>query len=281
MAAFREITVTSWQSLLAELHSSAVVPRSSSAGGHFRSPFVFRGVDNAQWKLQSSLERLPKARSTQRALIEGSLIRSFRKYANAGLFDEKSEWYVLAVAQHNGLPTRCLDWSSAPLIAAHFACGDEKQKSSDGVIWCLNAEVLRDLTDLKIRRTGSRGLQAGRSWVYDTRYLEESFGTLEGLKQSTQKTNMMLLWEPPSLDSRIASQSGLLTVMNSANVSQHSFFDHHAKLFPDLMLRIVIAASAKAEIRDMLDQNGISERSIFPDLPGLCSWLRRYYSKAW
>ena len=278
MTPFREITVTSWHSLLAELHSPALVPLSSSAGGHFRSPFIFRGVDNAQWKLQSSLERLPKNHGTQPSLVEDSLIRSFRKYANAGLFDEKSEWYVLAVAQHNGLPTRCLDWSSAPLIGAHFACGDEKQKNNDGVIWCLNAEILRDLTDLKIRRSGSPGLLTGRSWVYDTRYLEESFGTLETLKQSTQKTNMMLLWEPPSLDSRIASQSGLLTVMNSANVSQHSFLSKHAKLFPDLMLRIVISASAKPEIRDMLDQNGISERSIFPDLPGLCSWLRRYYS---
>ena len=31
----------------------------------------------------------------------------------------------------------------------------------------------------------------------------------------------------------------------------------------------------------MLDQNNISERTLYPDLPGLCSWLKRYYGEAW
>ena len=91
----------------------------------------------------------------------------------------------------------------------------------------------------------------------------------------------MLLWEPPSLDARIANQYGLLSVMNNASASQHAFLLKHSQHQPERVLRIVIEAKAKAEVREMLDQNNISERTLFPGLPGLCQWLKRYYGKAW
>jgi hypothetical protein len=91
----------------------------------------------------------------------------------------------------------------------------------------------------------------------------------------------MLLWEPPSLDQRIANQAGLLSLMNGPHVSQEEFLRRHADVLPNLVVRIVIDRSAKSEIRDMLDQNNLSERTLFPGLPGLCSWLKRYYGKAW
>jgi hypothetical protein len=69
--------------------------------------------------------------------------------------------------------------------------------------------------------------------------------------------------------------------MNSATGSQNAFLLEGAMQYPELVHRIVIAASAKPEIRAMLDQNNISERTLYPGLPGLCAWLKRYYSKSW
>ena len=103
---------------------------------------------------------------------------------------------------------------------------------------------------------------SGIAWVYDTRLLEKSFLDLDALNKTLDKQNvsskLMLLWEPPSLDARIANQSGFLSIMNDAGESPNEFLETYSQTFPDLVFRIVIEASAKPEIRDMLDQNNIS-----------------------
>jgi hypothetical protein len=235
-------------------------------------------MDCATWELETSLQRLPKKSNTNVRLVERSLIRNFRKYASAGAFGERSEWYVLAVAQHNGLPTRCLDWTASPLVAAHFACGDENYKNDDGAIWCVHAGILREINECMAATLG------GSAWVYDTRHLEKTFTDLDALDQrrsDDETEDLMFLWEPPSLDARIANQFGLLSVMNEASASQNRFLQKYCQKYPQLVLRIIIEARMKSEARAMLDQNNISERTLFPGLPGLCDWLKRYYGKAW
>ncbi|CUS37462.1 conserved hypothetical protein [Candidatus Nitrospira nitrosa] len=277
-----ETIVNSWAELVGELHSREIIPVREDEGGHLRSPYVFRGADSAKWPLETSIVRLPGFIPSNSKTVERSLIRSFRKYAKAGTFDDKSEWYVLAVAQHNGLPTRCLDWCASPFVAAHFACGDETRKLEDGVIWCLHAGALRAINREHHQSTRTLDRVA---WVYDTRLLESQFRDLDALDASYEpqqpSTRLMLLWEPPSLDDRIANQSGMLTIMNSATGSQNSFLADYSAQHAALVHRIVIAAAVKPEIRAMLDQNNISERTLFPGLPGLCAWLKRYYAKAW
>lgn len=277
-----ETTVRSWDELVTELHSREIVPVREDEGGHLRSPYVFRGADVADWPLETSLVRLPGFAPGNSKTVERSMIRSFRKYAKAGTFDDKSEWYVMAVAQHNGLPTRCLDWTASPLIAVHFACADETRKAEDGVVWCLHSGALRAIN--RENHASTRSLDRV-AWVYDTRLLESSFRDLDVLDSTFDadrpETRLMLLWEPPSLDDRIANQSGMLTLMNSATGSQNAFVGDYSSHHPTLVHRVVIAAEAKREIRAMLDQNNISERTLYPGLPGLCAWLKRYYAKAW
>ncbi|HDI59682.1 MAG TPA: FRG domain-containing protein, partial [Desulfobacteraceae bacterium] len=48
--------------------------------------------------------------------------------------------------------------------------------------------------------------------------------------------------------------------------------------YPRICRRIVIPAALKWEIRDKLDQAGITERVLFPGLDGLSCWLKRHYS---
>jgi len=124
----------------------------------------------------------------------------------------------------------------------------------------------------------SSPLKLAPAAVYDVRLLSQTFPTLRTL--DAVPGEVCVFFEPPSIDARIANQFGLLSVMNGPAVNHFRYFQTQSTKFPDLVHKITILARAKTEIRDMLDQNNVNERMLFPGLPGLCDWLRRYYGPA-
>lgn len=268
---WKEIRIKSWEELLHELHSPEIVPLRPEEANHARSAYIFRGMSCESWRLQTSLERLGSAPT---AVEKGSL-RSFRKYAPPNIFLRDSIWETLAVAQHNGLPTRVLDWTVSPLVAAHFATCEKQWFGEDGVIWCLNTMTHRATF---LPRDFLDSLRQEQAWLHDVRILERKYSTIEDFDR-TESTygDLLLVLEPPSLDARIANQFGLLSVMNGPTKSHHDYLLQMSLKSPDVVTRIIIDKSAKPRIRDMLDQNNMTERMLFPGLPGLCDWLRRYY----
>ena len=105
----------------------------------YRDNRIYRGMAEQSWDLIPSLNRV----CGHDLSLETQVFRSFRKYGYAELAEYSGFWKLLPVAQHHGLPTRLLDWTYSPLVAAHFATEDTSCYDRDGVIWCL------DVTDFR------------------------------------------------------------------------------------------------------------------------------------
>src|ERR1700722_19231261 len=131
--------------LLAELHSEPL-------NGH---QWAFRGQTSAAWRLEPSIERLEKAYSRGfRYNAEEYVREAFKRRAHHYLRHfprdaEELEW--MALMRHHGAPTRLLDWTRSPYVAAFFAVAEARDDASSA-IWAvdagaINREVIQILTE--------------------------------------------------------------------------------------------------------------------------------------
>lgn len=258
-----ETTVSSWASLLEELYRESWDP----ALQRHRSPFVYRGMPDAASDLRPSLMRLAGEREVSK--LEGHLLRNFRKYAHADSAAGDAIWNWLALAAHHGLPTRLLDWTYSPFVALHFATADISQYDRDAVIWCVN----HGETNRRLPRELRKELDTEGSNVFTVDILNNVARSLQELERLSSEPFVVFL-EPPSLDDRIVNQFALFSLMSTPTQAVDVWFASHG----DVARRIVVPSALKWEVRDKLDQAGITERVLFPGLDGLTAWLTRYYT---
>jgi len=105
---------------------------------------IFRGVKDVGYELVSKLGRPEMRFLSSIPTVEKDMFRLFKDYATPYLpYPNLSNWELLALAQHHGLPTRLLDWTRNPLVAAYFATEEESDR--DSAVY-----VLRDMKFLEI-----------------------------------------------------------------------------------------------------------------------------------
>ena len=255
----REILIENWDQLQAAVFEGVWDP----AIQRYRNNRVYRGMQDAQWGLTPSLNRAcPHDLS-----LEKMILRSFQKYGYAELQSCGSFWEVVAMGQQFGLPTRLLDWTYSPLVAAHFATEDVSAYDRDGVIWCVDATMVNDRLPAVLRNR----LREQKGIIF-TREMLDGLAPNFAALQAYSKKPFALFFEPASTVNRIANQYALFSVVSDPAVTLLDLPE--SKQFT----RLIISHKAKLEIRDKLDYINISERMIYPGLDGICKWIARRYA---
>ena len=197
--------------------------------------FAYRGVSDAKYDL------IPKAGRVANSLprkeleaVEKRLLDEFKARAVPRLvYQPSDDWEWLFLAQHHGVPTRLLDWTQNPFIAAYFAC--RSRKKCDSAVYAMPTWSANTV---------------------DRNECPDPFSLRD-----------VLMVRPVHISLRISVQSGIFTIHPAP---QESYA-------PEFTTKIVIKASARDDIYDILADQGINEASLFPDLDGLARELMQIF----
>ncbi|MEM8997717.1 MAG: FRG domain-containing protein, partial [Acidobacteriota bacterium] len=267
-----EVIATSWEHLHSELFGMFEDPRYVAAGiNRHRTPFVFRGLANVDYRLSTSLQRLNQCETVDARLgsIEKKLLFGFRMYSQRDPDPNFSNWYWLSLAQHHGLPTRLMDWTWSPYVALHFATADVTESSfGDAAVWCINMTEVQHFLPPRLQ-------DILHEVIYNGFYAELMDKVASDLDHFDALSNdpFLVFFEPPSLDARIVNQGGLFSVLSSPSgkpdLPLDSWLVERRTPERPLYRKVIIPASLKWEVRDKLDGAGINERMLFPGLDGV------------
>ena len=228
--------------------------------GRYKS-WAFRGQSDARWSLASSLSRYLDSFGVHRdawALQEWRIIRIFRRKAhlfldNVPAEDDVFQW--LALMKHHGAPTRLLDFTWSPFVAAFFAL---QGATREAAVWALSVPQLRQPPGhLPQEYQGSAA----------TRPMREA-GSFERLYLNAT-VPFVAVGEPYVMNKRLVAQSGTFVTPSVIDRPVEEIL----ATYPDsrsLLTKVVLETdSLREDAMEELYSMNVTPATLFPDLDGL------------
>ena len=215
--------------------------------------WAFRGQRDASLPLYSALSRYlltyridPRAWSDQ----EQRILRIFKRKAIHFLDhvpQREDDFQWLALMQDHGAPTRLLDFTWSPYVAAFFALHNATE---DAVIWACNPFEIESVMKLDIEEPG----------VFRRHFL-------------TGTQPFVWIGEPHAMNRRLIAQSG--TFLTPAILDQP--IEEILTGYPDpenTLIKFILPADKIRQrgLRELYKMN-ITQATLFPDLDGLARSL--------
>lgn len=146
-----QIRLTSW----VDFQADVINPLTKITNPLRRGAYLFRGQPDSAWSLLPSLPRILSASgltASDGMEIERLALAQFKKHAHLHLSqrwlrDVHSDLSWWGLMQHYGAPTRLLDWTASPFVAAYFAVISHPE--SDGALWVFHPHSLAERIDAK------------------------------------------------------------------------------------------------------------------------------------
>jgi hypothetical protein len=241
-----ELRVSSWEEFLKLITDSPY------------SNWAFRGQRVADWSLDTSLSRyLKNFNVNERAWTEQErrILRIFKRKAHQFLdkppaSDDDLQW--LALMQHHGAPTRLLDFTWSPYVAAFFAL---ERGLGDTAIWALNPKLNIAPSGTTKHRNTSR--INPRMPGHFARYFLPN------------RIPFIWIGEPEVMNRRLVAQSGTFVLPGLLGQPMEEIlrgYRHPEKV----MAKFILPAGKVREtgMRELYRMN-ITYATLFPDLEGL------------
>ncbi|WP_347978206.1 FRG domain-containing protein [Microbacterium sp. ProA8] len=253
--------------------------------------FVWRGQANASWGLHSSLARAIERVKNEPA-TEDDLVRAEKKLLRLARIDWRLDGTpalpLFAQMQHVGAPTRLLDVTFNPLIAAWFAVSrDDECDHLDGRLLVF----VDDNEPLQLNSLWKTNTPRWHQLKSDSARRVQQWGTGAGRK----------IWRPPALHARIPAQNAAFLLDGAPVFADTGWNDLTAaqmREFSSIPLRLGrantdrlaradapvftyrITVDGKKEIRSRLeDRFGYHFASVYADIEGLATYAHRWPDK--
>lgn len=206
---------------------------------------LFRGQSCHKPLLPSICRTNPELDTTE---TEIKMLEDFKRRSSLLITKTfPSDWDWLVYAQHFGLKTRLLDWTSNPLIGLWFACQNSKESQASSYLYVLSC--------------GSE-MQ------------------LDSTKQSPFKNSSTKILKPNLNNERIIAQSGWFTAHKYSNRANKFIPLETNKKLRTKLTRLEIPAKIRVGLLRKLELFGINSQSVYPDIHGLSLYLNwKYFSE--